>query len=117
MQGEFAGISPELVLAGEGANEISVQRQAFAQAHIHDGWGDLRPDHIAAAHPLCAYLWEGQTRLVGYYHLSPKGKDVEIGVEVYRKTGAVPTLICNDPNLLTAEDPIVKRVLALITPK
>ena len=117
MQEEFAGISPELVLAGEGANEISVQRQAFAQAHIHDGWGDLRPDHIAAAHPLCSYLWDGQTRLVGYYHVSPKGKDAEIGVEVYRKMGAVPTLICNDPNLLTAEDPIVKRVLDLITPK
>ena len=113
MQEEFAAIQPDLVLAGEGLNEISFQRQSFAQAHIHDGWGELKPHHIPAAHPVCAFLWQGHTRLVGYYHLGPKDKDAEIGIEVYRRMGAIPTLICNDPDLITPEQPVVKRLLEL----
>jgi hypothetical protein len=113
MQEEFAAIDPAIVLAGEGLNEISVQRQCFAQAHIHDGWGELKPQHVSAAHPVCAFLWQGQARLVGYYHLGPKDKDGEIGVEVYRRMGAIPSLICNDPALITPDQPLVKKLLEL----
>ena len=113
MQEEFTAIQPDLVLAGEGLNEISFQRQCFAQAHIHDGWGELKPHHILAAHPICAFLWQGHTRLLGYYHCGPKDKDAEIGVEVYRRMGAIPTLICNDPTLIGAEQPIVKKIVDL----
>jgi len=111
MQEEFAAIQPDLVLAGEGLNEISLQRECFAQAHIHDGWGELRPHHVPAAHPICSFLWQGHTRLVGYYHLGPRDKDAEIGIEVYRRMGAIPTLICNDPALITKDQPIVRKVL------
>jgi len=111
LQEEFSAIGPEPLLAGEGLNEISFQRQCFAQAHIHDGWGDLRPEHIPAAHPICSFLWEGHTRLVGYHHLGPNGKDAEIGVEVYRRMGAIPTLICNEPALITKDQPLVKKLL------
>ncbi|MCC6442702.1 MAG: hypothetical protein IT210_04485 [Armatimonadetes bacterium] len=52
LQEEFTGIQPGMVLAGEGLNEISFQRECFAQAHIHDGWGNLKPHHIEAAHPI-----------------------------------------------------------------
>ena len=113
MQEEFVAIQPDIVLAGEGLNEISFQRQCFAQAHIHDGWGELKPHHIAAAHSICSFLWKGHTRLVGYYHLSPKDKDAEIGIEVYRRMGAIPTLICNDPALITKDQPVVKRLMEL----
>ncbi len=114
MQEEFAAVQPDLVLAGEGLNEISFQRQSFAQAHIHDGWGELKPHHLAAAHRICAFLWQGHSRLVGYYHLGPKDKDADLGVEVYRRMGAIPTLICNDPTLITRDQPIVRRLLDLV---
>jgi len=113
MQEEFSAIEPGLVLAGEGLNEISFQRQCFAQAHIHDGWGELQDRHIPAAHSICAFLWQGHSRLVGYYHLGPQDKDAEIGIEVYRRMGALPTLICNDPALIQADQPVVKRLLEL----
>ena len=113
MQEEFSAIEPGLVLAGEGLNEISFQRQCFAQAHIHDGWGELKDRHIPAAHSICAFLWQGHSRLVGYYHLGPQDKDAEIGIEVYRRMGALPTLICNDPALIQADQPVVKRLLEL----
>ena len=113
LQEEFTAIEPGFVLAGEGLNEISFQRECFAQAHIHDGWNDLRPEHVPAAHPVCSYLWQGHTRLVGYYHLSPDGKDADIGIEVYRRMGAIPTLICNKPELITKDDPVVRKLIEL----
>ncbi len=115
MEEEFAAIRPGLVLAGEGLNEVSFQRLSFAQGHIHDGWGDLKPYHVAAAHPIGSFLWEGQTRLVGYYHLGPQDKSADLGIEVYRRMGAIPTLICGDPALITPEQPVVKKLLDLAT--
>lgn len=113
LQEEFVAIQPDIVLAGEGVNEISFQRQCFAQAHIYDGWGELKPHHIPAVHPICSFLWEGHTRLVGYYHLNPNDTDVDIGIEVYRRMGAIPTLICNDPQLIRKDQPTVKKIIDL----
>jgi hypothetical protein len=114
LQEEFVAIQPNIVIAGEGLNEISFQRECFAQAHIHDGWGDLSPHHIDAAHSICSYLWKGHTRLVGYYHLRPGEKDADIGVEVYRRMGAIPTLICNDAQFIQSDQPIVRKLLECI---
>ena len=110
LQEEFVAIQPDIVIAGEGLNEISFQRECFAQAHVHDGWGELSPHHIDAAHPICSYLWKGHTRLVGYYHLRPTEKDADIGVEVYRRMGAIPTLICNDPQLIQSDQPLIRKL-------
>ncbi len=117
MQEEFSAIQPGLVLAGEGLNERGFQRQCFAQAHIHEDWGELKPHHVTAAHPLCSFLWQGQARLVGYYHRGPNDKDAEIGMEVYRRMGAIPTLICNEPTLINRDQPVVKRLLELSGPR
>jgi hypothetical protein len=115
MQEELAAMRPALILAGEGCTEISFQRQAFAQAHIHDGWRDaLERRHVDAAHPICAYLWQEHTKLVGYYHLDPAAaEDAEVGTEVYRRMGAVPTLICRDAGLITAATPAVARLVEM----
>jgi hypothetical protein len=113
LQEELAAVRPDLVLAGEGLTEISFQRECFGQGHIHDGWGDLAPHHIEAAHPICSYLWGGHTRLVGYYHLRPASKDVDTGIEVYRRMGAIPTLICDDPALISMDQPAVKKLTEL----
>jgi hypothetical protein len=115
MQEEFAAIQPDTVLAGEGLNEISFQRQCFAQAHIHDGWGDLQPHHAQAAHPICSYLWAGHTRLVGYYHLGPSDQGVDIAIEVYRRMGAIPTFIPrgfgDDPARITKDHPVIRKII------
>jgi hypothetical protein len=113
MQEEFTAIHPDIVLAGEGCNEISFQHHCFAQAHIHDGWSDLNQHYVDAAIDLGAYLWRGHTRLVGYYHLNPRDKDVDLGIEVYRRMGVTPTLVCNEPELIRADQPVVKRLLEL----
>ena len=97
LQEEFSAIYPNLAIAGEGLNEISFQRESFAQGHIHDGWGELKQYHVDAAHPICSFLWGDHCRLVGYYHLTPEKPDVELGIEVYKRMGAIPTVITNNP--------------------
>jgi hypothetical protein len=114
LQEEFAAIRPDMVIAGEGLNEISFQRECFAQAHIHGGWGDqLKQHHVDAAHPICSFLWDRHCRLIGYYHLTPGQHDVDLGIEVYRRMGAIPTVITNNPAHIDPPSPALRKLLGL----
>ncbi len=99
LQEELASIYKSIVLAGEGLNEVSFQRECFAQAHIYKGLEaldytqDLESSQIETAHPVCSFLWENHTKLIGFHHLSPQEKDFEIGVEIYKRMRVMPTLI------------------------
>lgn len=109
---QFNNLAPGLVVAGEGLNEMSFQRQAFAQAHIYDGWRGLEPWHPEVYVPICAFLWADHCRLIGYYHLGPGNpKAFELGVQVYENMGALPTLITNNPKDLQEPTALTKRVL------
>jgi hypothetical protein len=116
LQEEFHRVRPDLVLAGEGLNEVSFVREAFAQAHIHNGWGDLTEDHPEATHPVCSFLWKGHTCLIGYHHLNPDQQGLELGVEVYHRMGALPTLVTNNPGHVREPGEGIKRVLELAKP-
>jgi hypothetical protein len=93
LQDEFLVARPDLVLVGEQEHEMSFPWHCFAQAHILDGFGALERRHVEAAHPICSFLWEGHTRLIGYHHLRPGDEGMEMGVEVYHRMGAIPTLV------------------------
>lgn len=110
---QFNQVRPDLMLVGEGLNEISFQRQCFAQAHIRDVWGSILAEdkHVEAAHPLCSFLWSGHTRLIGYHHLNPRNADCEKVAELYHRMGAIPTLIVSEPNDLKTPAPVVQRTL------
>lgn len=105
-------VRPALVLAGEGLNEMSFQRQSFAQAHIYNGWGAMAAWHPEVYVPICAFLWSDHCRLFGYYHLNPGGgKEFEWGVRTYENMGAIPTLITNNPQHLREPEALTRRVL------
>jgi len=124
LQEELVQIDPAAVMAGEGMNEISFQRECFAQAHIHDGWGKLEERHVQAAHPIGSFLWEGHSRLMGYYHLVPGCTDqwhgqMELGIEVYNRMGVLPSIVvggwfAKDKRLFAKDNPLVRRVLDLV---
>lgn len=95
LQEEFAQASPSLVLAGENLTEISFQRQAFAQLH-NPGWWHAQPETVAVSHPICAYLWGGHSRYVGYVGVEPDNPCLANAVAVYSKMGALPTLVARD---------------------
>ncbi len=110
LQEEFAAVVPGLVLVGEGLNEVSFQRQSFAQAHIYHGHGKLNPKHVEVAHPLNAFLWGRHTRLIGYHHLRPNVDEYDLGVEVYERMNALPTIVTNNPKDLQEMTPLTKRI-------
>lgn len=115
LQEEFTAIWPDIVLAGEGLNEISFQRECFAQGHIHDGWvGELKQHHVDAAHPICSFLWDRHCRLIGYYHLTPEKPDVDLGIQVYNRMGAIPTVITNNPAHIDPPSPALRKLLDLV---
>lgn len=110
LQDEFAMIRPDLVLVGEGLNEISFQRQCFAQGHIHDGWRGLETTHVDAAHPICAFLWAGHTRLIGYFKLNPDDPQFPLAIDVYERMGALPTITTNNPEYIRTMAEGTKRI-------
>jgi len=116
LQEEFSAVRPDLMLAGEGLNDISFQRECFAQGHIHDGWRDnLEQHHVKAAHPICSFLWDRHCRLVGYYHLTPGQSDTDLGIEVYKRMGAIPTA-CRIGSTLENIDPELPQFRMLLSP-
>jgi len=97
MNEEFAAVRPDLVLVGEGLNEISFQRQCFAQAHILDGWTKVEQKQVETAHPICSFLWGDHCRLIGYFKLNPNDAEFDAATAVYERMGAIPTIITKDP--------------------
>lgn len=111
LQEQFSAIRPDQVLAGEGLNEISFQRQSFAQAHILDGWGKIEQKHVDAQIGICQYLWGDHTKLIGYYHLTPGQEDFDKGVTIYERMNALPTLVTGNPQHLREPDELTQRLL------
>lgn len=111
LQEEFSSIHPALLLAGEGLNEVSFQRECFAQAHIHDGWGDIDDRHLRAVHPICSYLWQPHCRLIGYYHLRPTDQASQLGADIYTRMGAIPTIMTSNPKEIEARTPPIDQIL------
>lgn len=101
LQDEFAWAAPDLMLAGENLTEISFQRQCFAQLH-NPGWWSPQPVHVETSHPICSALWGDHARYIGYVGVEPDNAQLKCGVDVYRKLGALPTIVARDD---VAENP------------
>ncbi len=111
LEAQFAAVRPGLVLGGEALTEISFQGQAFAQAHILEGWGKLESKHVDIQHHLNQFLWGEHTRVIGYYHVSPGAEDFDKGIEIYERMHAIPTLVTGNPKDISEPSPLTRRVL------
>ena len=110
LEEQFNSVAPSLVLGGEGLNEMSMQRQCFAQAHIYDGWTGLQSWHPNLYVPINAFLWRGHCQLFGYYHLTPETPTFESGVSVYERMGALPTIITGNTDHIRNMSPATRRI-------
>ena len=118
LQEQFAAVAPDLVIAGENLTEISFQRQAFAQLHL-PGWRRPSPILIKTAHPICAYLWMGHSRYIGYLGVEPNNPFLKAAIEAYKKLGVLPSLIARDDvarntKLIDPDSPGMKKMLEWI---
>ena len=111
-------LAPDLVIAGENLTEISFQRQAFAQLHL-PGWRRPSPILVKTAHPICAYLWMGHSRYIGYLGVEPNNRFLKAAIEAYKKLGVLPSLIARgnvarNTKLIDPGSPGMKKMLEWI---
>lgn len=121
---ELRDAVPDIVLAGEGLNEVTFQHESFAQAHIYGCYYDralrnwaLAPDVIPMIHPINSFLFEPHCRLTGYANCDGSNPHSNWILEAYERMGVLPTISTPDPppgeNMLANPNPALRRVFQM----
>ena len=101
-----------LVVAGEGLNEITMQGQSFAQAHLFKSWqSSVSGLERTGGCDLNQVLFGKLCKIIGYSGLSGKNKDEETRMKVHLEHGGIPTVVINSANEITDPNPGVKKML------
>ena len=107
---ELAAVGGGLTLAGEGRNEISMQRQSFAQAHLFLSWQDTIEGLGRVPCPVNAFLFDDLCRTTGYTGLDGRDEKSALRMQVHARLGAIPTVTVRSadqierPNKAIAEE-------------
>jgi hypothetical protein len=94
---DLAAALPEVALSGEGLNEITCRREAFAQRHVwgvHHSEGTWDEGMLRCAHPISSYLFSPFTTVYGYLGMvaPEQGQLYAAWNEAYEHFGVIPTL-------------------------
>jgi hypothetical protein len=101
-----------LVVAGEGLNEITMQGQSFAQAHLFKSWqSSVSGLERTGGCDLNQVLFGKLCKIIGYSGLSGKNKDEETRMNVHLEHGGIPTVVINSANEITDPNPGVRKML------
>jgi hypothetical protein len=99
-----------LALAGEGRNEISMQGQSFAQAHLFMSWHDTIDGLDRLPCPVNSFLFDELCRTTGYTGLDGRDEKSALRMQVHARLGAIPTVTVHSadqierPNKAIAEE-------------
>jgi hypothetical protein len=109
-----ATLGPGLVVGGEGLNEITMQAQSFAQAHLFKSWqqsidGLERTGGCALNHRLFGRL----CRTIGYSALGGRNESETLRMQLHLEHGAIPTVTIRSAADLDNPNPAVQRLLNL----
>lgn len=109
---ELCDLDGALAVGGEGLNEISVQYETFAQAHLFkshhancERFEELNPV------PLGHFLYGDLCRTMGYAGLAGDTPESALRLEVHEKLGALPSLTIRSAEELASPTPAVQRVI------
>lgn len=111
LEANLLAAEPRLVLAGESCTEISFQQQCFAQGHFYGGRGKLDQARLDLQHGICQFLWGDHMKLIGYFYLTPGEADYEMGIAMYERMGALPTIITRNPRDLREMSDLTRRII------
>jgi hypothetical protein len=110
--GHIGALGKGLVVAGEGLNEITMQGQSFAQAHLFKSWqSSVSGLERTGGCDLNQVLFGKLCRIIGYSGLSGKNKDEETRMNIHLEHGGIPTVVINSANEITDPNPAVKKML------
>jgi len=101
-----------LVVGGEGLNEITMQGQSFAQAHLFKSWHDsIDGLERTGGCNLNQVLFDDLCRTIGYSGLGGKDDNEALRMRLHVEHGAIPTLTIRSAREITNPNVHVKRLL------
>jgi hypothetical protein len=109
-----AGLGNGLVVGGEGLNEITMQGQSFAQAHLFKSWqqsidGLERTGRCDLNHRLFGRL----CRTIGYSGLGGRDDNETLRMNMHIEHGAIPTVTIRSASDIEDPNPAIQRMLEL----
>lgn len=100
-----------LSVSGEGLNEITMQEQSFAQAHLFHSHHTTLEGLERVPCPVNAFLFEGLCRPIGYSGLHGRDEESALRLRVHAALGAIPTLTVHSAEEIRQPNPVVRSVL------
>ncbi|HOW67592.1 MAG TPA: DUF6259 domain-containing protein [Candidatus Paceibacterota bacterium] len=109
-----ASLGSGLVVGGEGLNEITMQGQSFAQAHLFKSW-QTSTDGLERTKgcPLNEFLFGRLCRTIGYSGLSGRNASEELRMNLHVDHGAIPTITLRSAADIENPNAAVQRMLDL----
>jgi len=109
---QVAGLGRGLVVAGEGLNEITMQGQCFAQAHLFKSWqSNAEGLERTGGCPLNELLFGRLCRTIGYSALSGRDAAEELRMRIHEEHEAIPTITLRSAAEILQPNRAVKRAL------
>ena len=109
-----AGLGRGLVVGGEGLNEITMQGQSFAQAHLFKSWQESAAGlERTGGCPLNEFLFGRLCRTIGYSGLGGRNEKEELRMRIHLEHGAIPTVTIRSAADLDQPNAAVKQMLDL----
>ncbi len=107
-----ASLEKGLVVGGEGRNEITMQVQSFAQAHLFNSWQATAPGlERTGGCALNEFLFGKLCRTVGYSGLSGRTENEVLRMRIHDEHGAIPTITIRSARELLEPNAAVRRAL------
>lgn len=108
----IATLGSGLVVGGEGLNEITMQGQSFAQAHLFKSWQQsIDGLERTGGCDLNAFLFEGLCRTIGYSNLGGRDPDQELRMRMHLEHDAIPTVTIRSAREILSPNPAVRHML------
>lgn len=109
-----AALGNGLVVGGEGLNEITMQGQSFAQAHLFKSWqNSITGLERTGGCNLNQVLFGRLCRTIGYSGLSGRDENQELRMRIHLEHGAIPTVTVRSADEINNPNAAVKRMLDL----
>lgn len=109
-----ARLGQGLAVGGEGLNEITMQGQSFAQAHLFKSWQtSIDGLERAGGCDLNAFLFEGLCRTIGYSGLSGRDANQQLRMKMHIEHGAIPTVTIRSARDIASPNSAVREMLDL----
>ena len=109
-----AGLGKGLVVGGEGLNEITMQGQSFAQAHLFKSWHEsIDGLERTGGCALNNFLFGNLCRTIGYSGLGGRDENEELRMKMHLEHNTIPTLTIRSADDILHPNPAVKRLLEM----